>query len=103
LDKKRAIQAAPSAVAPATIDVHVPTNAEVWFDDTPTDQAGEWRTFTSPPLRPDQVFYYKVRARWNDNGKTVEETRMIEVSAGKTTTVDFIRPGAPVAADRPPS
>jgi uncharacterized protein (TIGR03000 family) len=71
------VQAAPSAVAPATIEVHVPTNAEVWFDDTPTDQAGEWRTFTSPPLPPDQVFYYKVRARWNDNGNTVEQTRTI--------------------------
>jgi hypothetical protein len=42
-------------------------------------------------LAPDQVFHYKVRARWNDNGKTVEQTRTIDVRAGQTTTVDFTR------------
>jgi uncharacterized protein (TIGR03000 family) len=42
-------------------------------------------------LPPDQVFYYKLRARWNDSGQTVEQTRTIEVRAGKTTTVDFTR------------
>jgi uncharacterized protein (TIGR03000 family) len=85
------IQAAATTSAPATIEVHVPANAQLWFEDTPTDQTGEWRRFTSPPLPPDQVFYYKLRARWNDSGQTVEQTRTIEVRAGKTTTVDFTR------------
>jgi uncharacterized protein (TIGR03000 family) len=77
----------------ATVNVHVPPDAQVWFDGSATSQRGEWRAFASPPLDAGQEFHYDVRARWTDaNGQAVDQTRRVDVRAGQTTSVDFIRP-----------
>ena len=76
----------------ASVAVRVPANAKIWFDDAPTKQEGENRLFSSPPLTTDDVCHYTIRAQWEDNGKTVDQTRRIEVRAGQTTQVDFTRP-----------
>jgi uncharacterized protein (TIGR03000 family) len=78
----------------ATINVTVPTNAKVWFDDAPTQQTGVRRLFTSPPLVPNGTFYYTVRVQWDDNSKMKEETRRVEVRAAQTSVVDFTRPAS---------
>jgi uncharacterized protein (TIGR03000 family) len=82
----------PSSALTATITIHVPPNAKVWFDGTPTQQTGEWREFASPPLDRGQTFHYDVRAQWMDNGKMIDQTRRVEVSAGSLANVDFLRP-----------
>jgi uncharacterized protein (TIGR03000 family) len=69
----------------------VPADAQVWFDGSPTQQTGDWRQFVSPPLDTGSVFHYDIRAQWMDNGKTVDQTRRIEVRNGSLTTVDFLR------------
>jgi uncharacterized protein (TIGR03000 family) len=76
----------------ATINVRVVPDALVFFDDEPTKQSGEMRRFTSPPLNPGNVYHYTVRVKWDDNGKAMEDTRKIEVRAGRPTVVDFLRP-----------
>ena len=73
----------------AIIDVRVPPNAQIWFEDQPTTQAGTFREFISPPLEPDRTFTYDVRARWMENGRPVERTRHINVHAGDQLNVDF--------------
>jgi uncharacterized protein (TIGR03000 family) len=74
------------------VSVHVPANAEVWFDGQPTQQRGERRTFVSPPLDSDKTLHYEVRARWTDaNGQKVEQTRRVAVRAGQLSTADFLR------------
>jgi uncharacterized protein (TIGR03000 family) len=83
--------AAPAADA-AQVEVHVPPDAQVWFDGNPTTQTGELRTYVSPPLPADKPFHYDIRARWTDNGKVVDQTRSVEVRAGRRTTVDFMQP-----------
>jgi uncharacterized protein (TIGR03000 family) len=70
----------------------VPPDAQVFFDENPTQQTGEFRTFTSPSLPTDKAMHYDVKARWNDNGKQMEQTRRVEVRAGQRSTVDFTRP-----------
>jgi uncharacterized protein (TIGR03000 family) len=85
---------APTQNPSATIDVSVPQNAKVWFDDAPTQQTGASRSFGSPPLSPNAIYYYTVRAQWDDNGKMKEETRRIEVRAGQTSKVDFTMPAS---------
>jgi len=77
----------------ATVRVRVPSNAQIWFDDQPTLQTGERRTFNSPPLESGQKYHYTVRAKWEDDkGKMQEQTKRVDVSAGKTADVDFTRP-----------
>lgn len=76
----------------ATIDVRVPTDAKVWFDDQPTRQTGELRSFYTPRLSGDTVYYYTVKATWDDNGKPVERTRKIAIRPGSRQVVDFINP-----------
>ena len=75
----------------ATVQVHVPANAQIWFDDAPTQQRGESRSFYTPPLDSGKTYHYTLRARWDDNGKMKEKTQKIEVRAGKQTDVDFAR------------
>jgi uncharacterized protein (TIGR03000 family) len=73
------------------VSVHVPANAEIWFDGNPTQQRGERRTYVSPPLAPDPARHYEVRARWVDgNGRFVDQTRWVAVRAGQLSMVDFL-------------
>jgi uncharacterized protein (TIGR03000 family) len=84
----------------AHITVRVPPSAEVWFEGHKTDATGNVREFTSPPLTPGRQFTYTVRARWDDNGRPVEQSRQVDVSAGSHADVSFpvARPGP--AADQ---
>jgi uncharacterized protein (TIGR03000 family) len=87
----------------ATVDVRVPANAEVWFDDEPTRQRGEFRRFVAPPMTPGKEFHYDVRARWTDGDKVIDQTRAVGVRAGGVSEVDFTRPEkAPAPKDSPP-
>jgi uncharacterized protein (TIGR03000 family) len=81
--------------AVAGVRVHVPDpNAELWFNDTPMRQRGEWRSFETPTLTPGKDYSYDARVRWTDpaSGAVKEETRHVTVHAGENVTVDFTRP-----------
>jgi uncharacterized protein (TIGR03000 family) len=75
-----------------TVTVHVPADADVWFDGDATKQQGEWREFASPPLTPGKDYSYDVRARWTVGGKAVDQTRTVVVHANDKVEVDFTRP-----------
>jgi uncharacterized protein (TIGR03000 family) len=77
---------------PARIDVRVPSDAELWFDGRRTGQSGSERTFHTPPLEKGQGYRYEVRARWTENGKTVEQTQSVGVTAGARANVVFPKP-----------
>jgi uncharacterized protein (TIGR03000 family) len=81
------------ADASATVQVEVPANAALWFDGVQTKQTGARRTFHTPPLERGHNYHYDVKARWEENGKPVERTRRVSVSAGARVTVDFNQPG----------
>jgi DNA sulfur modification protein DndE len=76
--------------AKAEITVLVPANAEVFFDGEPTTQRGVERLYLSPPLEVGRKYSYEVLARWQENGKPVEQTRKVEVSGGARVRVDFL-------------
>jgi uncharacterized protein (TIGR03000 family) len=80
--------------AQAGIRVLVPADAEVNFDGEPTTQKGTERLFTTPVLQAGKKYHYDILARWKENGKTVDRTRRVEVSAGTTVQVD-LRPPLP--------
>jgi uncharacterized protein (TIGR03000 family) len=74
----------------ASIQVRVPTNAEIWFENQKTRQSGALRNFISPPLETGKTFTYDVHARWTDSsGKVIDQTKQVEVQAGKRSTADF--------------
>ena len=75
----------------ATVQIHVPANARVWFDNNPTKQSGTMRLFYTPQLDAGKPFKYSVRVQWDDNGNTMEKTKEIEVRAGQQTDVDFLK------------
>jgi uncharacterized protein (TIGR03000 family) len=75
---------------PALITVHVPANAEIWFDGVKTSQTGTNRVFRSPPLQAGQNYSYEVKACWRADGQPVEQTRQVNVWAGATVQVSFL-------------
>jgi len=75
----------------ASIQVQVPANAEIWFDNSKTTQTGEMRTYVSPPLENGKTLAYVVHARWTDaSGKVVDQTKRVEVQAGQFSSTDFM-------------
>jgi uncharacterized protein (TIGR03000 family) len=76
----------------ASVEVRVPPNAQLWFGDVKTVQGGEFRNFYSPPLERGSNYTYEVRARWSENGRIREQTRLVRVRAGERTAVDFVQP-----------
>jgi uncharacterized protein (TIGR02246 family) len=81
----------PSAAA-AAITVIVPPDAEVFIDGVPTKVKGASRLFVSPPLEVGTRFVYEIRARWRENGRTVDQTRQLSVTAGASARLDFLQP-----------
>jgi uncharacterized protein (TIGR03000 family) len=87
----------PSSAGPATantvhINVVVPEpNAQVSFEGAPTSQGGMVRRFESPEVTPGRDYVYDIRAQWEQNGRTVTQTRQVRVQAGDVLTVDFRR------------
>ncbi len=74
----------------ATVKVIVPTaDAQVWFENTKTTQIGMERLFESPPLTPNDDYTYTIKARWKEQGKTVNQERHVNVQAGQNITVNF--------------
>jgi uncharacterized protein (TIGR03000 family) len=72
--------------------VLVPENAELWFNGTKTTQTGPQREFVSPALTPGKHYSYEIKARWQENDKTVEQVRTVHVQANDWQTVDFTKP-----------
>jgi uncharacterized protein (TIGR03000 family) len=72
------------------INLRVPPEAEIWFDDAKTQSTGMFRDFISPPLQPGQDYTYQVRARWMENGQEVTKNRELRVRAGDQLNLDFL-------------
>ena len=74
----------------ATFTVRLPDpNAEVWFQDYKTRERGSVREFESAALQAGKTYHFQIRARWNQNGQPVEQTRDVPAQAGQHMTVDF--------------
>jgi uncharacterized protein (TIGR03000 family) len=78
--------------APATITLLVPADAQVFFDGHLTTQTGTERVYVTPPLERGSTFNYSIRARWTENGRPVEQTRRVPITAGARVRVDFTSP-----------
>ncbi|HEX4608311.1 MAG TPA: hypothetical protein VH092_08905 [Urbifossiella sp.] len=75
--------AAISGLLPATLIIQYPVAAKVWLDgvEIPGDPDVSW-TLTSKDLRPGETATFKIRGRWEADGKTYEATREIPLGPG---------------------
>src|SRR5262245_9378056 len=71
------------------LEVCVPADACLWMEGAQTEQTGPVRVFDSPPLERGEEYSYEIKARWNDNGKEVEQTQTVTVTAGQKVKVKF--------------
>jgi uncharacterized protein (TIGR03000 family) len=69
---------------------HLPEDALLWFDGTPTQQQGKLRKFVSPPLTPGQNYTYMIRVAWREEGRWVEQANSLVVHAGDVQCIDII-------------
>jgi uncharacterized protein (TIGR03000 family) len=105
------VNPAPAAVAAspllqgdkvAHITVELPAaDAEVWIEGQPTKQAGTTRSFVSPVLNKNEQYEYRIRARWKEDGKEVEQTQRVAVHAGDNVSVGFPTGGEKKAVGAP--
>jgi uncharacterized protein (TIGR03000 family) len=77
---------------PGMVIVQTPPDAELWFNGAATKQTGPERAFITPPLPPGKRGEYAVRARWVENGKPIEQFRIVTVQAGGQAKVVFAHP-----------
>jgi uncharacterized protein (TIGR03000 family) len=76
----------------AALDIRVPSNAEVWVNDSKISQTGTMRTFKADNLTSGQMYSYKVKAEWTgQGGKKVTRERTVELRPGQRMTVDLNR------------
>lgn len=88
--------AAPALGNAARIQVTVADPAaEVWLDGQPTTSRGTLRQYETPELEPGSKYSYTLKVSQNQGGKMVTEERLVEVSAGQVSTVDFTQPPPP--------
>jgi uncharacterized protein (TIGR03000 family) len=66
----------------AAINLRVPNDAKVWFDQTQTKQTGTLRSFESPPLDAPWEYAYQIRIQWTRDGKDMTVTRPVALHAG---------------------
>jgi uncharacterized protein (TIGR03000 family) len=75
----------------AVIEVSVPADAKVLFDDFSTQQTGSERSFESPPLTPGNTYSYVITAQWRGpDGKDVVRKQQVSVRANEGSSVEFV-------------
>jgi uncharacterized protein (TIGR03000 family) len=74
---------------PATLVIRLPADAALEIQGSKTQQQGEVRRFTSPPLPPNQPFTYTLKGTWQENGQPVVRERTVPVRAGEEVAVDL--------------
>lgn len=65
------------------------SDAEVWLNGVRTKQTGSVQRYQTPPMTPGEKYSYEVKARWTENGQSVERTRTIVVRANEKLKVDL--------------
>lgn len=95
-DYPGAVAEKPDQKLPAHIRVRLPADAEVFINGKKTKSTGVVREYETPELDPERVYSYLVKARWVENGITVEKSLRVRALSGNRVTINFV----PVAQER---
>ena len=69
--------------------MNVPSDARVYVNGVQTKSVGSERSYVSRGLQGGFNYTYEVRAEVERDGKKVEETKMVSLTAGRTARVAF--------------
>jgi uncharacterized protein (TIGR03000 family) len=85
-----------SSAAPgrARLIVELPADGKLYIDDRAIANTTGTRSFNTPELEPDQLYYYMVRVEVMRDGKPVSEERRVIVRAGEVAKASFAEVGA---------
>jgi len=86
--------------APARITVKLPADAKLFIDNVACELTSDTRTFQTPKLEAGKKYGYTLRAEAVREGKTVNSTRKIVMTAGEALTVKFEDLGSVQTASR---
>jgi uncharacterized protein (TIGR03000 family) len=78
-----------NAPAPARVTVRLPADARLYVNGVACPLTSDTRSFVTPRLRPGQRYAYTLRAEVRREGRTVAETRRVNVAAGRRVRVNF--------------
>jgi uncharacterized protein (TIGR03000 family) len=87
----------PDQKLPARIRIRVPADAEVIINGKKTPSTGVDREFETPELNPERVYNYLIKAKWIEDGITVEKGLKVRALSGNRVTINFV----PRAQERP--
>jgi uncharacterized protein (TIGR03000 family) len=78
------------------LSIHVPPDALVRINGTPTTENGPRREFVSSGLAPGRSYTFLLTAKWTGpDGQVVELERRLSVQGGERRNVDFTAPSLP--------
>jgi len=81
--------AAPANSAAASITIHTPEGASVWVQDQALVGTAPRFVYTTPLLRPNQLYRYEVRAAWSQDGQPVTDSQTVTLQAGERHVIGF--------------
>jgi len=87
----------------AMLNVSVPSDAKVFVNGAATTSTGNDRQFVSRGLNAGNKYAYEVRAEYEQDGKTVTQTKSVTLGPGEFANLAFNANGnesAPVAAGK---
>ena len=84
----------------AYLSVKVPADAKVFVNDRPTTSTGTDREYVSHDLNRGARYNYTIRAEFERDGKTVTETKSVQLAAGQSADLDFGAGSAVQTADK---
>jgi uncharacterized protein (TIGR03000 family) len=93
---------APGATAdrPARLVVHLPADARLTVNNTPSTQTSSRRIFNSPPLEPGWRYYYTLKAEVVRDGQRLTTTQQVTLQPGRETEVRLTIPSGTASASR---
>ncbi len=83
------------AMLRSKVIIEVPVNAKLFVDDNLMNGTAAQRVFQTPPLSPDQTYFYEIRVEVMNKGKVATDSQRIVIRPGETVTAAFREPGRP--------
>lgn len=91
----RAIKSANSA----RVVVKLPSDARLYVDNVLCNLTSGTRAFNTPALQPGRKYYYTLRTEMNRDGRTVNQSQRVIVTAGQRVNVNFAEQAAATASN----
>src|SRR5262245_1064697 len=80
----------PAKAEPGYLEIRLPPNASLAFDNYQTRQRAPVRYYMTPPLVPGHKYTYELTAAWQGpDGKPQKESKKVNVNPGETIKVQF--------------